>query len=304
MAKKFPNFKGEETRGTLPKQKAPQDENTRDGNGEPTPDQNTQRRAPISEASADGSHALPAYTASDCTALNVSRLPSFPQLAAIPYKPATSGAVSDTCHHPEWSQLGNQAGATATQHRHQERQGNIAESSSGIVGETLRMLQSLKMNAESPVTTTLHQPSRSQTWIPFNLAQRVSRVYYYSRGYAEEVASGPLEVSGYTVRLSLTCETKCREVVLSFRGQFCACTANETLTWPFQGEFVLTMHHPRDAASNRVYRLRPRQGQETIMPRLVDNVPMHLAGPLRVSALDDDGLWAVGTLHLSIKILL
>ncbi|KAL1457260.1 hypothetical protein MTO96_043563 [Rhipicephalus appendiculatus] len=159
------------------------------------------------------------------------------------------------------------------------------------------------MSAESAVPTALCVPSRSQTWIPYNLSQIASRVYYYhSRGYAEEVASVRLEVSGYTVRLSLKCETLNREVVLSFRALFCACTANEKVTWPFRGELELTIHHPTDASSNHVYRLRPTRWQETIMPRLRDNAPMRLAGPIKASALDEDGFWVEGTLHLSIKI--
>ncbi|KAL1457258.1 hypothetical protein MTO96_043561 [Rhipicephalus appendiculatus] len=304
MAKKFPSLKSEETSGGKSKQEKGQEESSRDRNGEPMPNQNVQRCVPISEDSGYRSRPLPAYAVRDCNGLNISHLPTFPKVAAIPYTPATSGTVSDPRCQSNRSELGNQAGAGATQLSDQGPQDNLAESSPGVVDETLRMLQSMKMSAESAVTAAPCVPPRSQTWIPVNLSQRVSRVYYYSRGYSEEVSSGPLEVSGYTMRLSLICEMKSKDVVLSFHGRFCARTANENVTWPFRGELELSIHHPMDATGNRVYRLRPTQGQATIMPRLVDNGPMRLAGPIKVSALDEAGLWAVGTLHLSIKILL
>ncbi|KAH6934144.1 hypothetical protein HPB50_020682 [Hyalomma asiaticum] len=181
----------------------------------------------------------------------------------------------------------------------------LAESARRVMGEALRDLLSLKTSVECALAVKPYVPSRAQTWMPLNLAQRVSRVYYYySRGYIEEVTSGPLEVSGYTVTLTLACETKGREVVLSFRAQFCACAANEKVAWPFDGELELTIHHPTDAARNRTHRLRPSRDQETIMPRLANNAPVHLAGPIGASLLAEDGLWAMGTLHLSIKILL
>ncbi|KAL1487098.1 hypothetical protein MTO96_046669 [Rhipicephalus appendiculatus] len=217
---------------------------------------------------------------------------------------ATSGATRQRGYRPQWNPLDGLSEATTELHRHQEFQRNLAESSSSVLCETLRDLLSLKASVQSALSTTPYVQSGSQTWIPLNLAQRVSRVYYYSKGYSEEVSSGPLEVSGYTVRLSLTCGMKSREVMLFFRGQFCACPANDNVTWPFRGELELTIHHPTDANGNRVYRSRPMKRQETIMPRLVNNVPIHLAGPIGVSALEEDGLWASGTIHLSIKVLL
>ncbi|KAL1457259.1 hypothetical protein MTO96_043562 [Rhipicephalus appendiculatus] len=291
MAKVFSLATSEETGGSKPKLEAAQDENTRDVNGELKPNEKMQRRVHISEASGHGSHALPAYmcgTVRDCTTVKVLHRPAFPKMAAIPYKPETSGAGSDFSHHPYWNQLSNQARAAATERRHQEHQDNLAEPSRGVVAETHRMLQSMKMSAEYAVTTAPCVPSISQTWIPFNLSQRVSRVYYYSRGYAEEVASGPLEMAGYTMRLSLTCAVKRKDVVLSFHGQFCARTVNDNVTWPFRGELELTIHHPTEPSRSHVYRLRPMQGRETIMPRIADNVPMRLAGPIKVSALDEE----------------
>lgn len=223
---------------------------------------------------------------------------------AVASRSVASGAVSQRGDRPHGNQLDDLAGATTELRHHQEFQRNLAESASTVLSETLRELLSLKTKFESALGSAPYIVSSSQTWIPFNLAQRVSRVYYYSKGYSEEVSSAPLEVSGYTVRLSVICETKRGNVVLSFRGQFCACTGNEKVPWPFAGELVLTMHHPTDAAGNRVYRLRPSGRQGIIMPRRVDNTPMHLAGPISASVIEEDGLWAMGTLHLSLNILL
>lgn len=223
---------------------------------------------------------------------------------AVPSRAVASGVGSQRVSRPHRNQLDDLAGATTELRHHQEFQRNLAESASNVLRETLLELLSLQTKFKCALSSASYVASSSQTWIPFNLAQRVSRVYYYSRGYSEEVSSAPLEVSGYSVRLSVICETKRGDVVLSFKGQFCACSGNEKMTWPFRGELMLTIHHPTDATRNRVHRLQPSRRQEIIMPRLVDNAPMHLAGPISASVIEEDGLWAMGTLHLSIKILL
>ncbi|KAH6934145.1 hypothetical protein HPB50_020683 [Hyalomma asiaticum] len=223
---------------------------------------------------------------------------------AVPSSSVAPAATRFPRDRADWNQVDNVAGLVTELRHHQEFQHNLAESAGSVLGEILREVLSLKTSVESTLAMRPSAVSSSETWIPVKLAQRVSRVYYFSRGYAEEVSSGPLKVSGYTVRLNLVCEIKRREVVLSFRAQFCACTANEKAMWPFTGELELTIHHPSDPTSNRAHRLRPSRRQETAMPRLVDNAPMHVAGPVGVYALDEEGLWAAGTLHLSIKVLL
>lgn len=223
---------------------------------------------------------------------------------AVPSSSVASAATRFPRDRAEWNQVDNFAGLATELRHHQEFQHNLAESAGSVLGEILLEVLSLKTSIESTLAMRLTAVPSSETWIPVKLGQRVSRVFYFSRGYAEEVSSVPLKVSGYTVRLNLVCEMKRREVVLSFRAQFCACTANEKATWPFRGELELTIHHPADPTSNRVHRLRPSKRQETAMPRLVDNAPMHVAGPVGVSTLDAEGLWAAGTLHLSIKVLL
>lgn len=226
-------------------------------------------------------------------------------LHSDPYSSIESGAVPRDrsqirCHR---SPPGGLATVSEAVGQHEVFQLDLGDSSCSLMDTVLCELMALKRNVESTLTTVSLNGSSSQTWIPHELAQRVSRVCCYSHGYAEEVSCPPLEMSGYTLRLILICEKRRGDVMLCFRGQFCACTANEKMTWPFLGELELTIHHPTDSVNNRVHRARPSERQETNMPREVNGPPMHLAGPIPVATLHEEGLWAMGTLHLSARIL-
>lgn len=165
----------------------------------------------------------------------------------------------------------------------------------------LRLALSLKNGVESAIASVPQFRSSPRTWIPHKLASRVSRVQYYSKNYAEEVSSGPLEVAGYTVRLSVRCAIEAGDVSLSFSLQFCANASNDRVQWPFKGALQLMIHHPTDPTRSRRHRVPPSRPEGTTMPRNVDNVPLHLAGPVPAMTLDQEGLWAMRTLHLSIS---
>lgn len=165
-----------------------------------------------------------------------------------------------------------------------------------------RLAVSLEVGIQSDFASLSPLRPSSRTWTPHNLASRVSRVQYYSKTYAEEVFSGPLEVGGYTVRLSVRCAMDAGRVSLSFSLQFCASASNERVVWPFKGVLQLTVHHPTDPDRSRRHRVSPSRPDATIMPRNADNVPLHLAGPITAMALHQEGLWAMRTLHLSISV--
>lgn len=144
--------------------------------------------------------------------------------------------------------------------------------------------------------------SPSLSWTPNSLALVVSRACYYSNGYVEEVFSPVSELSGYVVKLSAQCGTTGGCAVLSFCAQLCASVDNPAVPWPFRGRLEFIIHHPTCSAKSRLYIVSALQGERTVVIGGVGKTIFRLTDPIPAMTLENEDLWAAGTLRLSISV--